>query len=207
MLSDVDIEQALVQKHIIVSPLFPGSIQAASVDLHLGRHFLVFQKDNHAHIDPRESVAPMMRRVQIGLDRPFTLHSKEFALGVTEECIGVNDEHVGRIDGTSSIGRLGTCVHITASMLNPGHRLHMTLELYNATHAPILLYWGMPIAQMTFDRLINSSKNSYGSKKVKSSYGATKLPQPSQYYKKFLPGNNAWEEYINSIAKKRSKKT
>jgi deoxycytidine triphosphate deaminase len=181
MLSDKDLKIALQKKHIVVSPLFPDAIQACSIDIHLGRHFLVFQKDCHTHIDPKTSVAPMMRRVQKGKGEPFVLHSHEFALGVTEECIGVNTEHAGRIDGTSSIGRLGTCVHITASMLNPGNKLHMTLELYNATHAPILLYWGMPIAQMTFEMLSSPCENAYGTSKVKSNYRFSKKPQPSQY--------------------------
>jgi dCTP deaminase len=200
VLSDIDIKKALDIGTITIEPMFPNCIQPSSIDLHLGKHFLVYVRNDTPYIDLKVPVDEMMREVEINSNKPFTLHAGEFALGIIEECIGINDEYVGRLDGKSSVGRLGLFVHVTAGTLNPGNKLCMTLELYNANHAPIELVWGMPIAQISFEQLSSPCENIYGSVNLKNSnYGGSKKPQPSQYFKNFLDGKNDWAEFVKTL--------
>lgn len=199
VLSDKDIQKALDEGTIRIDHMFPNSIGPASVDLHLGKDFLVFIKNEVAVIDPAVSVENMMREVEIDIDKPFILHAGEFALGVIEECTGINNQYVGRLDGKSGVGRLGTCVHLTASTLNPGNELCMTLELFNNTHAPIQLYWGMPIAQISFEQLSTPCAQSYLNDK---GYGGSRKPQPSQYHKNFLKEKNSWRDFVKTVLSK-----
>lgn len=193
ILSDNDIKKSLKNKRITISPLFPDSIQPASVDLHLGGEFLIFKNSSAAVIDLKKPLAQMMERVTINAKRPFIIHPGEFALGITYETVGVSDDMVGRLEGKSSLGRVGLIIHATAGYLDPGNKLKMTLELHNIANLPITLYYKMPIAQMSFTPLSSAAEKSYGDKKLNSKYfGATK-PQASQYYKNFL--NNKWEKF------------
>jgi len=191
ILSDRDIKKALGEGRIIVDPLFPNSIQPASVDLHLGPDFLIFKTDQHVCIDPKEPVDDMMERLEIGPERQFILHPQQFALGMVYEVVGVAEDMVGRLEGKSSLGRIGLIIHATAGYLDPGNKLKMTLELHNVSTLPIKLYYKMPIAQMSFTPLSSASERPYGKEGLNSKYfGATK-PQASQYHKNFTK-NNEW---------------
>lgn len=193
ILSDHDIKKALKSGIISVDPLFPGSIQPASVDLHLGADFLVFKNSGHTCIDLRQPVDDMMEATSINAKKPFVLHPGEFALGLTYETIGVADNMVGRLEGKSSLGRVGLIIHATAGYLDPGNKLKMTLELHNIANLPIVLYYKMPIAQMSFTPLSSAADNPYGSKKIGSKYFGAQKPQASQYYKNFI--KNKWEKF------------
>lgn len=193
ILSDRDIKKALADGRITIDPLFPDCIQPASVDLHLGSEFLVFKNSSHTAIDLKEPLDDMMERVVISAKKPFIIHPGEFALGITYETVGVANDMVGRLEGKSSLGRVGLIIHATAGYLDPGNKLKMTLELHNIANLPIILYYKMPIAQISFTPLSSKADKSYGDKKLNSKYfGATK-PQASQYHKNFK--NNKWEKF------------
>lgn len=193
ILSDRDIKKALKQKRIVIEPLFPDCIQPASVDLHLGAEFLVFKNTGNTAIDLKKPLDDMMERVTINEKKPFVIHPGEFALGLTYETVGVGNDMVGRLEGKSSLGRVGLIIHATAGYLDPGNKLKMTLELHNIANLPIILYYKMPIAQLSFTPLSSVAEKNYGDKRLNSKYyGATK-PQASQYYKNFL--KNKWEKF------------
>ncbi len=194
ILSDADIQKALSTGAITVDPLFPGAIQPASVDLHLGADFLVFDPSYHAFIDPAQPIDDMMREVTIDDDKQFILHPGEFALGLTYEVVGVNDSMVGRLEGKSSLGRIGLIIHATAGYLDPGNKLKMTLELHNISGLPIKLYYKMPIAQLSFSPLSSKADVPYGANQIGSKYYGAMKPQASQYYKNFQ-NNNSWMKF------------
>lgn len=194
ILSDRDIQKALKSGRISVDPLFPNSIQPASIDLHLGADFLVFKTDKHVCIDPREPIDDMMEAVAIDDKRQFILHPGQFALGMTYEVVGVADDMVGRLEGKSSLGRIGIIIHATAGYLDPGNKLKMTLELSNISSLPVKLYYKMPIAQMSFTPLSSKADYPYGKEKLNSKYFGAKKPQASQYYKNFTK-NNQWMKF------------
>jgi dCTP deaminase len=159
----------------------------------LGADFLVFKNTGHTFIDLKKPVDDMMEATSISAKKPFVLHPGEFALGLTYEVIGVADNMVGRLEGKSSLGRVGLIIHATAGYLDPGNKLKMTLELHNIANLPIVLYYKMPIAQMSFTPLSSSADNPYGSKKIGSKYFGAQKPQASQYYKNFI--KNKWEKF------------
>ncbi len=194
ILSDRDIKKALKKGQITIEPLFPNSIQPASVDLHLGSDFLIFRTDQHTAIDPREPLDDIMEKVSIDDKRQFIIHPGQFALGMTYENIGVANDMVGRLEGKSSLGRIGLIIHATAGYLDPGNRLKMTLELHNIANLPIKLYYKMPIAQMSFTPLSSAADHPYGQSKLGSKYYKAMKPQASQYYKNFLK-NNQWIKF------------
>lgn len=193
ILSDRDIKKGLKSGIISIDPLFPNSIQPASVDLHLGADFLVFKNTNHVSIDLKKPVDDMMEATKIDAKKQFILHPGEFALGLTYETIGVGNDMVGRLEGKSSLGRVGLIIHATAGYLDPGNKLKMTLELHNIANLPIILYYKMPIAQMSFTPLSSMADNPYGTKKIGSKYFGAQKPQASQYYKNFI--RNKWEKF------------
>lgn len=189
-LSDIDIKKALDTGDIIVSPLDLKNIQPASIDLHLDKHFLVFDTVQHAVIDPKKPVDNLMQEVVMEEDQPFVLHPGGFALGMIYETTGVANDMVGRLEGKSSVGRLGLLIHVTAGFLDPGNSLKMTLELHNTANMPVLLYYKMPIAQMAFERLSSASSRPYASneKGLDSKYFGDTKPKASQMYKNFVDG-------------------
>ncbi len=191
ILSDQDIKKSIESGRIVVDPLFPNSLQPASVDVHLGSDFLIFESSKHIAIDPKEPIDDMMKEVTIDGNTQFILHPGEFALGMTYEVIGLSDDIVGHLDGKSSLGRIGLIVHATAGYIDPGNKLKITLELHNIANLPIKLYYKMPIGQMRFTLLTSKAEVPYGKSELGSKYyGATK-PQASQYYKNFQK-NNEW---------------
>ena len=193
ILSDKDIKKSLAEGRIVIDPMFPNSIQPASVDMHLGANFLVFKNTNFPYIDLAKPIDEMMEEVEIHEGRQFILHPGEFALGLTYETVGVAEDMVGRLEGKSSLGRVGLIIHATAGYLDPGNKLKMTLELHNIANLPIMLYYKMPIAQMSFTPLSSKAEIPYGSSKLNSKYYGAMKPQASQYYKNFLKGD--WQKF------------
>ena len=191
ILSDADIKKHLENGKITVEPLFPKAIQPASVDLHLGADFLIFKSTGHVCIDPKENIDEMMESVTINDEKQFILHPGEFALGLTYEVVGVADDMVGRLEGKSSLGRIGLIIHATAGYLDPGNKLKMTLELHNISGLPIKLYYKMPIAQLSFTPLSSKAEVPYGIDGLNSKYYGAMKPQASQYHKNFTK-NNEW---------------
>lgn len=191
ILSDKDIKKALEEGNIKIDPLFPDSIQPASVDVHLGADFLVFKNTNNICIDPKEPIDNMMEPLTIDENNQFILHPGEFALGMTYEIIGVPNNMVCQLNGKSSLGRIGLIVHATAGYVDPGNTLKITLELHNLANLPIKLYYKMPIAQVAFVRLTSEAEVPYGKDALNSKYFGSLKPVASQYYKNFLK-NNSW---------------
>ncbi len=204
ILSDRDIKKYLKSGKITVEPMFPNAIQPASVDLHLGADFLIFHTSNAICIDPREKIDHLMEKHKIDDNTQFILHPGEFALGMTYEVVGVANNMVGRLEGKSSLGRIGLIIHATAGYLDPGNRLKMTLELHNISSLPIKLYYKMPIAQMSFTPLSSKADNAYGESDLGSKYFGAMKPQASQYHKNFTK-NNEWIDF-KPAKKPRAKK-
>ncbi len=198
-LSAIDIKKGINKGSITVDPLFPNAIQPATVDLHLGRHFLVFEASNLKSLDLTKPMEEHMRKVTLDENHPeFVLHPHKFALGITHELIGTDLGHCCKIDGISSIARAGIFVHITASNINPGHKLHVTLELFNALEVPVALHWGMPIAQMEFYQLKTPlTKNDVY--KGNFSTVSKQSPTASQYFKNYLPEKSEWIKFMCKI--------
>lgn len=196
ILSDRDIKKAISEGRIVIDPMFPNSLQPASVDVHLAAEFLIFKNSEHLCIDPKEPIDSMMEEVVINEEKQFILHPGEFALGMTYEVLGVADDMVGRLEGKSSLGRMGLIIHATAGYLDPGNRLKMTLELHNISNLPIKLYYKMPIAQISFTPLSGHAEHPYGKDSLNSKYYQAAKPQASQYYKNFTK-NNEWLTFPN----------
>mgnify|MGYP001561052616 CR=1 FL=1 len=191
ILSDKDIKKYLADGHIKIDPLFPDSIQPASVDVHLGADFLVFKNTDNICIDPKEPIDDMMDSAVIDENRQFILHPGEFALGMTYETVSVPNDLVCQLNGKSSLGRIGLIVHATAGYVDPGNTLKITLELHNLANLPIKLYYKMPIAQVAFVKLSSEAEVPYGKDALNSKYFGSVKPVASQYYKNFLK-NNSW---------------
>lgn len=184
ILSDKDIKKALQAGEITINPLDEAKIQPASVDLHLDKHFLVFDANKNYVIDPKKPTDDLMKEVTIEDDEPFVLHPGEFALGLIYEETGVSNGYVGRLEGKSSVGRLGILIHVTAGFLDPGNSLKMTLELHNTANLPVLLYYKMPIAQMAFEKMSSECERPY-SKELGSKYVGDTKPKASQMWRNF----------------------
>ncbi len=194
ILSDRDLKKSIADGEIKIDPLFPNSIQPASIDVHLGADFLIFKSTDNTCIDPKENIDSMMEPLTISEDRQFVLHPGEFALGMTYETVSVPHNMVGQLNGKSSLARMGLVVHATAGYIDPGNTLKITLEFHNLANLPLKLYYKMPIAQMAFVKLSSDVDTAYGKDGLNSKYyGATK-PQASQYYKNFL-NNNEWMNF------------
>ena len=185
ILSDRDIIKEIKSGEITMKPFKKEYVQPASVDLHLDRHFLVFDTTKNFVIDPKSPSKNLMKPVEIEGETPFILHPQEFALGLIFEETGVSDKLVGRLEGKSSLGRLGLIIHTTAGYLDPGNSLKMTLELYNAGRLPIKLYYKMPIGQMAFEYLSSPCDKPYGSKELHSKYYGDKKPVASKMHLNF----------------------
>lgn len=199
-LSKNDLENALRTKEIVVEPLFPNCINGATIDLHLGKEFMVYKKGNRPILDLKEDSETFMEKTSISIEEPFVLHSHEFALGVLIERTGVNGNHIGILDGLSSLARAGIAVHITASTLNPGNSLCMTLELFNFHDQPVNLYYGMPVAQIRFGKLTSPVPEEF----LYKGYYEGSSPQPSKYYKNFIGDKNDWLDFVKKIEEKKS---
>ena len=190
ILSDRDIKAAMKRGDVSIEPFDSSMMQPASVDLHLDKHFLIYDTNTNFVIDPKKPIDPMMRAVEISDDKPFVLHPGEFALAMIYETTGVSKEYVGRLEGKSSIGRMGLLIHVTAGFLDPGNSLKLTLELCNVANMPMLLYYKMPIAQIAFEKISSQCEKPY-SKELGSKYVGDIKPVASQMWRNFVKNENA----------------
>lgn len=185
VLSDRRIRKELAAGTILIDPLGPGAVQPASVDLRLGRQFRVFRNSRIPYIDVKREYPDLTELVEIDDERPFVLHPGEFALAVTLERVRLPDYIVGRLEGKSSLGRLGLLIHSTAGYVDPGWDGALTLELSNVANLPITLYYGMKVSQISFLALTEPAEHPYGSKETGSKYQGQEGPTPSRYYLNF----------------------
>ncbi len=185
LLSDKSIKEAIESKRIIIDPWDESLLQPASVDLRLGKKLRIFRNSTVPYIDVKQELAELTEGVEIDEVNPFYLHPNEFALGVILERICLPKDLAARLDGKSSLGRLGLLVHSTAGWVDPGWRGHLTLELSNVSSLPITLYYGMKISQISFLQLSTPALRTYGSKGLDSKYQDQAEPAPSQYYRNY----------------------
>ena len=185
VLSDRDIRAALEAGRIRIEPYDPACLQPSSVDLHLDRHFRVFRNNRYAFIDVRQPQPDLTELLSVGDDEPFILHPGEFVLGQTLEWVELPDDLVARLEGKSSLGRLGLLIHSTAGYVDPGWKGTLTLELSNVANLPITLYCGMKIGQVSFERMSSPVERPYGSPALGSKYQGQSSPTPSAFYRDF----------------------
>lgn len=193
ILSDKDIKSAIKSGDITIDPFDERNLQPASVDLHLDRFFKVYDRVKSKVIDPRLPIDELMDDVEIKEGGEFVLHPGGFALGLVAETTGVSERYVGRLEGKSSIGRLGLIIHTTAGFLDPGNSLQLTLELHNTAELPIILFPGMPIGQIAFEDLSSPAERPYGSGALGSKYSGDTKPVASQMWKNFNPETGEWK--------------
>ena len=185
ILSDRTIREEVAAGRILIEPLDPDCIQPSSVDIHVDRYFRVFRNHTHRVIDVKENQEDLTELVELAEDDCFMLHPGEFVLGSTAERLGIPDDLVARIEGKSSLGRLGLLIHSTAGFIDPGFHGHITLELSNVATLPITLYPGMKIGQISFLRMTTPADRPYGSSGTGSKYQGQGGPTPSRYYENF----------------------
>ena len=188
VLSDRSIKQALAEGRIVIEPLEESDIQPASVDLHLDRKILVFDNHQQPYIDVRESLERLSDLVEIPEDEPFILHPGDFVLGSTVEHIELPEDLVARLEGKSSLGRIGLVIHSTAGFVDPGWKGNLTLELSNLARLPITLYYGMKIGQISFLTLTTAAERLYGSESLGSKYQGQTEPTASRFHRDFGKG-------------------
>ena len=187
ILSDRSIREALASGRIEIDPLDESCIQPSSVDLTIDRYFRVFRNHTTPIIDVKENLEDLTELVEIPAesDRPFMLHPGEFVLGSTAERIRLPTDLVGRLEGKSSLGRLGLLIHSTAGFIDAGFDGHITLELSNVASLPITIYPGMKIGQISFVRMTTPADHPYGSGAQGSKYQGQRGPTPSRYFENF----------------------
>ena len=185
VLSDRDIRTALDAGTVRIRPYDPQDLQPSSVDLHLDRSFRVFRNNRYAFIDVRAPQPDLTEMLTVADDEPFILHPGEFVLGSTSEYVRLPNDLVARLEGKSSLGRLGLLIHSTAGFVDPGFEGRLTLELSNVANLPITIYPGMKIGQIGFFRLTSPAENPYGSKGMGSKYQGQRGPTPSRFYENF----------------------
>jgi dCTP deaminase len=185
VLSDRTIRREIEAGNIQIDPLGSDAIQPASVDLRLGHLFRVFRNSGIPFIDVKKDYPNLTELVEIDDDHPFILHPGEFALAVTFERVKLPDFIVGRLEGKSSLGRLGLLIHSTAGYVDPGWDGALTLELSNVANLPITLYHRMKVSQISFLMLTEPAEHPYGSKAAGSKYQHQVGPTPSKYYLNF----------------------
>jgi dCTP deaminase len=188
ILSDRSIREALASGRIEIDPLDESCIQPSSVDLTIDRYFRVFRNHTTGVIDVKENMEELTELVEIPEDQTdgvFMLHPGEFVLGSTAERIKLPTDLVGRLEGKSSLGRLGLLIHSTAGFIDAGWDGHVTLELSNIATLPITLYPGMKIGQISFLRMTTPADVPYGSAAVRSKYQGQRGPTPSRYWENF----------------------
>jgi len=185
LLSDRDIITEIDKERVQLEPFEPTMVQPSSVDVRLDRFFRVFENHRYPHIDPSEDQPDLTRMVEPDGDEPFILHPGEFVLGSTYEVVTLPDDVAARLEGKSSLGRLGLLTHSTAGFIDPGFSGHVTLELSNVATLPIKLWPGMKIGQLCFFRLSSPSEHPYGSEKYGSRYQGQRGPTPSRSFQNF----------------------
>lgn len=185
LLSDRDIVAEIKAERIRIEPYDETMLQPSSIDFRLDRYFRVFENHRYPHIDPAADQSDLTRVVEPDGDEPFILHPGEFVLGSTHELVTLPDDIAARVEGKSSLGRLGLLTHATAGFVDPGFSGHVTLELANVATLPIKLYPGMKIGQLCFFRLSSPAEHPYGSEKYGSRYQGQRGPTPSRSFANF----------------------
>lgn len=185
LLSDRDIRSELESGRVGLDPLDLGMVQPSSVDVRLDRFFRLFDNHKYQHIDPALDQPDLTRLVEVDATEPFVLHPGEFVLGATFEVVTLPDDVAARLEGKSSLGRLGLLTHSTAGFIDPGFSGHVTLELSNVATLPITLWPGMKIGQLCFFRLSSPAEHPYGSDKYGSRYQGQRGPTASRSFQNF----------------------
>ena len=185
VLSDRTIRRLLEEGRIGIDPFDESLIQPSSVDVRVDRYFRVFHNNRYPFIDVREEQEDLTELVEVEDDSPFVLHPGEFVLGSTLERVTLPDDLVARLEGKSSLGRLGLLIHSTAGFIDPGWDGHVTLELANVANLPITVYPEMKIGQLSFVQLTEPAEHPYGSDGLGSKYQGQRGPTPSKYWQNF----------------------
>ena len=185
LMSDRDIRAEIEAGNIGLEPLDMGLLQPSSFDVRLDRFFRLFDNHKYAYIDPAEEMSDLTRLVEVEPDEAFILHPGEFVLGSTYEFVTLPDNIAARLEGKSSLGRLGLLTHSTAGFVDPGFNGHVTLELANVSNLPIKLWPGMKVGQLCFFQLSSPSETPYGSAKYNSRYQGQRGPTASRSFYNF----------------------
>jgi len=185
ILSDVSIREALTSGRIVVDPLGEDAVQPSSVDLRVDHLFRVFRNYSEPHIDPKRPQEDLTELIEIDAGAAFVLHPGEFVLGSTLERVRIPTDLVARLEGKSSLGRLGLLIHSTAGFVDAGWDGHLTLELSNVANLPIAIYPGMKIGQISFLEMTTPAQHPYGSEQNRSKYQGQRGPTASRYYLNF----------------------
>jgi dCTP deaminase len=185
VLSDRTIRRLIDQRRIRIDPYDDSLLQPSSIDVRVDRFFRVFHNARYPYIDVKEPQDELTELVELDGDSPFILHPGEFVLASTLERIRLPDDLVARLEGKSSLGRLGLLIHSTAGFIDPGWDGHVTLELSNVANLPITIYYGMTIGQLSFVQLSEPAEKPYGSGELGSKYQGQKGPTPSRYWQNF----------------------
>ena len=185
LLSDRDLKAAIASGRMALTPYDEAMVQPSSIDVRLDRYFRVFANHRYTHIDPAQQQDDLTELVEVADDEAFLLHPGEFVLGSTLELITLGDDLASRLEGKSSLGRLGLLTHSTAGFIDPGFSGHVTLELSNVANLPIKLYPGMKIGQICVLPLTSPSEHPYGASVYGSRYQGQRGPTPSRSYLSF----------------------
>ncbi len=187
VLSDRTIRRLLTEGRIGIEPFDDSLVQPSSVDVRVDRYFRVFRNARYPYIDVKQPMDDLTELVEIADEEPFILHPGEFVLGSTLERVTLPDDLVARLEGKSSLGRLGLLIHSTAGFIDPGWDGHVTLELSNVANLPITIYFGMKIGQLSFVQMTEPAEAPYGSSGLGSKYKGQTGPTPSRYWQNFSP--------------------
>jgi dCTP deaminase len=185
VLSDLTIRRLLGEGRIEIEPYDDSLMQPSSVDVRVDRYFRVFRNSRYPFIDVKQEQEGLTELVEIDDETAFILHPGEFVLGSTLERVKLPDDLVARLEGKSSLGRLGLLIHSTAGFIDPGWDGHVTLELSNVANLPITLYVGRKIGQLSFMQLTEPAESPYGAALLGSKYQGQAGPTPSRYWKNF----------------------
>ena len=185
VLSDRTIRRLLGEGRIGIEPYEEELLQPSSVDVRVDRLFRVFRNSRYPFIDVKQEMEELTELVEVEPDEAFILHPGEFVLGSTLERITLPDDLVARLEGKSSLGRLGLLIHSTAGFIDPGWDGHVTLELSNVANLPITIYYGMKIGQVSFVQLSEPAERPYGTGELGSKYQGQIGPTPSRYWRNF----------------------
>jgi dCTP deaminase len=189
VLSDRDIRASIDGGQVVIRPYDPADLQPSSVDLHLDHSFRVFRNNRYPFIDVRQKQPDLTELLTVSADEPFILHPGEFVLGQTLEWVELPNDLVARLEGKSSLGRLGLLIHSTAGYVDPGWKGNLTLELSNVANLPIALYFGMKIGQISFFRMTSPVDRPYGSPSLGSKYQGQSEPTASAFHRDFSKGD------------------
>ena len=185
ILSDRTIKEAIEAGRIVVDPYDQSFVQPSSIDLRVDRFFRVFENHRYPYIDPKSPQEDLTTLIEAGEQEPFILHPGEFVLGSTLERVQLGGDIVARLEGKSSLGRIGLLIHSTAGFVDPGFDGYLTLELSNAANLPIAIYPGMKIGQISFYELTTPADHPYGSEFAGSKYQGQRGPTPSRISQDF----------------------